>query len=122
MYLPLPTQTTYLLDLYFELGQIDNEQIKKDTQLSDDVIVENIPKSMRPRASALLNRLKARPGIISYDETGQVQIDGVTIPQSNIRFGIRRYEGEKKFQPCWLRTIFLGFNQEQNGQRTCEKR
>ena len=39
---------------------------------------------MRSRASALLNRLKARPDIISWDEMGQVQIDGVTIPQSNI--------------------------------------
>ena len=30
-------------------------------QLPDDVIVEHIPKIMRSRASALLNRLKARP-------------------------------------------------------------
>ena len=34
-------------------------------QLSDSVIVENIPESMRPRAVALLNRLKARPDVTS---------------------------------------------------------
>ena len=28
--------------------------------------------------------MKARPDIISWDEIGQVQIDGATIPQSNI--------------------------------------
>ena len=34
-------------------------------QLSDANIVDNIPKTMRSRAVALLNRLKARPDVIS---------------------------------------------------------
>ena len=53
-------------------------------QLSDSVIVENIPKSMRPRAVVLLNRLKARPDVILWDETGKVNLDGVSVSQSNI--------------------------------------
>ena len=39
---------------------------------------------MRPRATALLNRLKRRPDIITWDKTGQVKIEGESIPGSNI--------------------------------------
>ena len=54
------------------------------TQLSDELIVEHIPKTMRPRATTLLNRLKTRPDIVSWDESGQVKLDGKLIPSSNI--------------------------------------
>ncbi len=53
-------------------------------ELSDDIIVRGIPKTMRTRAIALLERLKARPDVISWDDMGQVKIDGVLIPKSNI--------------------------------------
>ena len=58
------------------------EEEKKE--LSDDIIVRGIPKTMRTRAIALLERLKARPDVISWDDMGQVKIDGVFIPKSNI--------------------------------------
>ena len=57
---------------------------KEERELSDDVIVRGIPKTMRTRAIALLERLKARSDVISWDDTGQVKIDGVFIPKSNI--------------------------------------
>ncbi len=53
-------------------------------ELSDDIIVRGIPKTMRTRAIALLERLKARPDVISWDDMGQVKIDGVFVPKSNI--------------------------------------
>ncbi len=53
-------------------------------ELSDAVIVETVPKRMRERATAILNRLKTRPDIISWDNTGQVKIEGESILQSNI--------------------------------------
>ena len=53
-------------------------------QLSDAVVVEHIPKTMRPRATAILKRLKERPDIITWDKTGQVKLEGQSIPQSNI--------------------------------------
>ncbi len=53
-------------------------------ELSDNIIVRGIPKTMRTRAIALLERLKARPDVISWDDMGQVKIDGVFIPKSNI--------------------------------------
>ena len=39
---------------------------------------------MRPRAMALLNRLKTRPDRITWDKSGQVKIEGETVPDSNI--------------------------------------
>ena len=47
-------------------------------------MVEPIPRTMRPRATALLFRLKAKPDVITWDKTGQVKIEGETIPGSNI--------------------------------------
>lgn len=60
------------------------EEKQPEPQLSEDVVVEHIPKTMRPRATALLNRLKSRPDVISWDKTGQVKIEGETIQDSNI--------------------------------------
>ncbi len=57
---------------------------EEERELSDDVIVRGIPKTMRTRAIALLERLRARSDVISWDDTGQVKIDGVFIPKSNI--------------------------------------
>ena len=85
------------LERYLELRQhkksqipsvrvIDNEkgQHQPETQLPDIVVVEPIPKSMRSRATALLNRLKTRPEVITWNKTGQFKIEGETIPDSNI--------------------------------------
>ncbi len=57
---------------------------KEERVLSDYVIVRGIPKTMRTRAIALLERLRARSDVISWDDMGQVKIDGVFIPKSNI--------------------------------------
>ena len=51
----------------------EQEPIEK-ARLSDADVVEHIPKTMLARATALLNRLKARPDVISWDESGQVRI------------------------------------------------
>ena len=55
-----------------------------NAQLSDAVVVEHIPKTMRLRATAILNRLKERPNVITRDKTGEVKLEGEIIPQSNI--------------------------------------
>ena len=63
---------------------VKKEEQRAEPQLSDDDVVESIPKTMRPRATALLSRLKAKPDVITWDKTGQVKIEGETIPGSNI--------------------------------------
>ena len=82
------------LERYFNLKQQKDSQvptvqlapIKENPvrELSDAVIVEMVPKRMRERATAILNRLKTRPDNISWDNTGQVKIEGESILQSNI--------------------------------------
>ena len=39
----------------------------KNAQLSDEVIVRHIPKTMQSRATAIVNRLKERPNVITWD-------------------------------------------------------
>ena len=49
-----------------------------------EMIVRSIPKSMKKRAEALLAHLKEREDVITWDDMGQVLVDGVLIPRSNI--------------------------------------
>ena len=60
------------------------EEQQVEPRLSDADVVEPIPRTMRPRATALLSRLKAKPDMITWDKTGQVKIESETIPGSNI--------------------------------------
>ena len=60
------------------------EEQRAGPQLYDAHMVEPIPRTMRPRTIALLSRLKAKPHVITSDKTGQVKIEGETIPVSNI--------------------------------------
>ena len=63
---------------------VKKEEQRAEPQLSDDDVLEPIPKTLRPRATALLSLLKAKPDVITWDKTGQVKIEGKTIPGSNI--------------------------------------
>ncbi len=78
---------------------------------SDTVVVEHIPKSMRPRATVLLNRLKARPDVITWYKSGQVSVAGKTIPQSNISDLISdALRARKNFNPTGSREFFRVFS------------
>jgi hypothetical protein len=50
--------------------------------LRDADVIAYLPATQRPRAAALLKRLKADPSVISWDESGKV--DGREIANSNI--------------------------------------
>jgi hypothetical protein len=87
----------------------DKEPVSPEekAQLSDTVIVESIPKTNRSRAVALLNRLKARPDVISWDETGRVSLEGKSVPLSNITDLISdAVRGRKNFNPAGSRQFF----------------
>ena len=76
-------------------------------ELSDDIIVRGIPKTMRTRALALLERLRARADAISWDDMGQVKIDGVLIPKSNISDLVSSaMRSRKNFDPVASREFF----------------
>ncbi len=84
------------------------QPVPSETELfSDTVVVEHIPKSMRPRATVLLNRLKARPDVITWDKSGEVSVARKTIPQSNISDLISdALRARKNFNPTGSREFF----------------
>ena len=62
---------------------------------------------MRPRAAALLSRLKAKPDVVMWDKTGQVKIEGETIPGSNISDLISDdMRSRKDFDPTGAKEFF----------------
>ena len=84
----------------------EQEPIEK-ARLSDADVVEHIPKSLRARATALLNRLKARPDVISWDESGQVSLDGKEISHSNISDLVSdALRSRRNFNPTGSREFF----------------
>ena len=60
------------------------EEEPQEDSLSAEMIVRGIPKTMKTRAEALLAHLKERGDVITWDDMGQVLVDVVLIPKSNI--------------------------------------
>ena len=60
------------------------EDSEETGAMSVEMIVRSIPKSMKKRAEALLAHLKEREDVITWDDMGQVLVDGVLISRSNI--------------------------------------
>ena len=62
---------------------------------------------MRPRATAILNRLKERPDVITWDKAGEVKLEGENIPQSNISDLISdALRARKNFNPTGSKELF----------------
>ena len=82
-----------------------NLPTQKNAQLSDEVIVKHIPKTMQSRATAILNRLKETPD--TWDKTGEVKLEGENIPQSNIMDLISdALRARKNFSPTGSKEFF----------------
>jgi hypothetical protein len=80
---------------------------EEERELSDDIIVCGIPKTMKNRATALLERLKTNPNIISWDDMGQVNINGTLIPKSNISDLVSHaMRSRKNFNPIGSEEFF----------------
>ena len=78
---------------------------KEETDsLSVEMIVRGIPKTMKSRAEALLAHLKEREDVITWDDMGQVLVDGVLIPKSNISDLVSdAMRSRKHFNPIGVR-------------------
>ena len=81
------------------------EEEKEETDsLSVEMIVRGIPKTMKSRAEALLAHLKERGDVITWDDMGQVLVDGVLIPKSNISDLVSdAMRSRKHFNPVGVR-------------------
>ena len=79
-----------------------------NAQLSDAVVVEHIAKTMHPRATAILKRLKERLDVITWGKTGaKVKLEGENIPQSNISDLISdALRARKNFNPTGSKEFF----------------
>ena len=75
--------------------------------ISTEMIVRSIPKSMKKRAEALLAHLKEREDIITWDEMGQVLLNGVLIPKSNITDLVSdAMRSRKNFNPVGVQEFY----------------
>ena len=101
------------LECYLSLKQQKNSQVPT-VQLAPIIanylmllLFLTVLKRMRERATAILNRLKTCSDIISWDNTGQVKIDSVSILQSNISDLISdAVRACKNFKPKGLNELF----------------
>ena len=92
-------------------GGDDSEETLEDS-LSAEMIVRGIPKTMKTRAQALLERLKEREDVVTWDDMGQVLLNGVLIPKSNISDLISdAMRSRKHFNPVGVREFYKVLNE-----------
>ena len=92
-------------------GGDDSEETLEDS-LSVEMIVRGIPKTMKTRAQALLKRLKEREDVVTWDDMGQVLLNGVLIPKSNISDLISdAMRSRKHFNPVGVREFYKVLNE-----------
>ena len=90
---------------------VKKEEQRAEPQLSDDDVLEPIPKTLRPRATALLSLLKVKPDVITWDKTGQVKIEGKTVPGSNISDLVSdAMRSRRNFNPTGSKEFFEALN------------
>ena len=87
------------------------EEEKETDSLSVEMIVRGIPKTMKSRAEALVAHLKERGDVITWDDMGQVLLDGVLIPKSNISDLVSdAMRSRKHFNPIGVREFYNVLN------------
>ena len=91
-------------------GEEEEEEPQEDA-LSIEMIVRGIPKTMKTRAEALLAHLKERGDVITWDDMGQVLVDGVLIPKSNSSDLVSdAMRSHKHFNPVGVREFYNVLN------------
>ena len=84
---------------------------EEEDSLSAEMIVRGIPKTMKSRAESLLAHLKERGDVITWDDMGQVLLDGVLIPKSNISDLVSdAMRSRKHFNPVGVREFYNVLN------------
>ena len=87
------------------------EEEQQEDSLSVEMIVRGIPKTMKTTAEALLAHLKERGDVITWDDMGQVLLDGVLIPKSNISDLVSdAMRSRKHFNPVGVREFYNVLN------------
>ena len=93
------------------IAQDAEQKSKEKAPLSDVDVIGHLPATLFPKAATLLRRLKARPDVISWDESGQVKVDGKEIPDSNISDLVSdAMRARKNFNPMGAQEFFRGLS------------
>ena len=101
-------RTEHRDDIMYGGGEEEEEETDS---LSVEMIVRGIPKTMKSRAEALLAHLKERGDVITWDDMGQVLLDGVLIPKSNISDLVSdAMRSRKHFNPVGVREFYNVLN------------
>ena len=101
-------RTEHRNDIMYGGGEEEEEETDS---LSVEMIVRGIPKTMKSRAEALLAHLKERGDVITWDDMGQVLLDGVLIPKSNISDLVSdAMRSRKHFNPVGVREFYSILN------------
>ena len=88
-------------------SNVEENPTQEMAPLPDSDIIDSMPKTKRQKASAILNRLKTRPDIVSWDESGRVTLNGVKVPESNISDLVSdAVRGRKHFNPVGSKEFF----------------
>ena len=97
-------------EIMYGVGEEEEEEPQEDA-LSVEMIVRGIPKTMKTRAEALLAHLKEREDVITWDDMGQVLVDGVLILKSNISDLVSdAMRSRKHFNPVGVREFYNVLN------------
>ena len=98
-------------EIMYGEGEEEEEEEPQEDALSVEMIVRGIPKTMKTRAEALLAHLKERGDVITWDDMGQVLVDGVLIPKSNISDLVSdAMRSRKHFNPVGVRDFYNVLN------------
>ena len=101
-------RTEHRNDIMYGGGEEEKEE---EDSLSVEMIVRGIPKTMKSRAEALLEYLKERGDVITWDDMGQVLLDGVLISKSNISDLVSdAMRSRKHFNPVGVREFYNVLN------------
>ena len=73
---------------------------------TDKQIIDSVPKTMQNRAKLLIQKLKDHSDIISWNDNGQLVLDGSIIPISNIVYLVNDVMRKRKgFNPEYSSTF-----------------
>ena len=98
-------------DIMYGGGEKEETDSLSVEMIALEMIVRSIPKSMKKRAEALLAHLKEREDVITWDDMGQVLVDGVLIPRSNITDLVSdAMRSRKNFNPIGVREFYSVLN------------
>ena len=84
MYAQQPESSPVQMITHTEQTTTSESDTSQQLSATDKQIIDSVPTSMQNRAKLLIQKLKDHSDVISWNDNGQLVLDGSTIPNSNI--------------------------------------